>query len=121
MEAASHNAMLETCRCGSITEGVNKTLAKQIRYHLPQYLAQGKILFYKKNVDGGTTMLQVPKQSELPRILELYHLAGGTLCCKTNALQVARVIPLNRDGAGRDLFYQSMRDLSREEDVFQGM
>jgi hypothetical protein len=73
MDDARHGAMLGTCRLGSILGDVGKILVKRIKYHLPQYLAQGDTLFFQKNVHGDTTLIEVQKHSKLPQILELYH------------------------------------------------
>lgn len=41
MEPALYDAMLDACHSSSISEEVDKTLAKRIRYHLLHYLLQG--------------------------------------------------------------------------------
>lgn len=73
MEADLHEALVAACSTGAIPANLDRTFAKRVRYHLPQYVARDGSLFYKKNVLGGVRILQVPTKLELPAILELFH------------------------------------------------
>jgi hypothetical protein len=73
METALHEALLYRYQQGQDPSGLSQPLAKKLRYHLPSHLAQGDKLFYMKRDKGMERLLKVPRQEQLPAILEMFH------------------------------------------------
>ena len=72
MDAALYKALLPACQNGHVP-GLPELLAKKLRYHLSNHLMIGDKLFFHKMSNNLEQMLEVPKRSDVPTILVVFH------------------------------------------------
>jgi hypothetical protein len=73
MDDALYEALQVACWTGRDLEGLLPPLTKKLRYHLPNHLVIGDKLFFRKMSNNVEQMLEVPKRSDVPTILAVFH------------------------------------------------